>query len=615
MTSESSFSIKWNPQLLSFDLTEEKISPKEPIKKRVIENFLGGRGISVYLGYHSIPTDASPRGPDNAVIFGTGILTGTLFPSSGMAVATFKSPQTNTLCTSVVTGKFGASLRHVGLDFFQLSGKVKNPRYILIDEFADITLENADPIWEKSVEATDGWLRAKHGKNATIATIGLSAINQVAFAGVAVDRIHFFRRGGLGAVLASKNIKAIVITESPQIQELEGVSSDVISQFADGITQKSWYNMLHNRGTFSTIFPIIENKVLSAKNCSRLLQLAPEKISSFKGYNEHYQCWKCPIQCQRNSFQNFVALGPNLKIIDSKKIQEAIESCDKEAMDPLSTGATLAALFNIQEDRRKLLDIDLGFQWGNPRIHSLIEKIVNKEDLGDQLSRGEAYLYQQTSEPSPAIKNQIGGMFYYPNILGVSLSTGIAPYGAADFRSNYMVLPEVLGYPFKLSPRSKRGKARTVILFENLVAVLDSLVLCSRYLPILLRLRKRFSWLSPNLRNQLLEFVPKPLIGGLSLDLDMLLPILRNVFNEKLNFGGLLKIGDRITLLERIFNTRMGMTREDDSFSRFLKKRPDFFKTHEELLTEYYSQKGLTQRGMVNKKTIQKMGLLGLVTI
>lgn len=614
MTSES-ISIKWNPQLRTFDLTEEKLFPKEPIEKKVIENFLGGRGVSVYLGYHSIPTDASPRGPDNVVIFGTGILTGTLFPSTGMAVATFKSPQTNTLCTSVVTGKFGASLRHVGLDFFQLSGKAKNPRYILIDEFADITLENADPIWKKSVEETDGWLRTKHGKNATIATIGLSAINQVAYAGVAVDRIHFFRRGGLGAVLASKNIKAIVITESPQVQELEGVSSEVIHQFADRIKQKPWYNRLNNRGTFSVIFPIIEKKILSAKNCSRLLQIAPEKISSFKGYEEHYQCWQCPMQCQRNSYQDFMALGPNLKIVEMEKIQEAIESCDKEAMDPLSTGAALASLFNIQEDRRKLLDIDLGFQWGDPRIYSLIEKIVNREELGDQLSRGEAYLYQLTSESSPMIKNQIGGMFYYPNILGVSLSTGISPYGAADFRSNYMILPEVLGNPFKLSPRSKRGKARTVILFENLIAVLDSLVLCSRYLPILVQLRKRFTWLSPNLLHKLLEFVPKPLIGELSLELEMVLPILRNIFNENLNFGRLLKIGNRITLLERIFNTRMGMTREEDHFSKFLKKRPDFFRTHEELLKEYYSQKGLTQRGMVRKKTLQKMGLLGLVTI
>jgi aldehyde:ferredoxin oxidoreductase len=605
----------WNPQLLTLDLTEEKVLPKKLIDPRVIENFLGGRGITVYLGYHSIPTDASPRGPDNSVIFGTGILTGTLFPSAGMTVATFKSPQTNTLFTSVATGRFGASLKQVGLDFFQISGCAKTPKYVLIDEFSDVTLEDAEPIWEKTIAEADDWLRKKHGGDASVATIGLSAVNQVTFAGLAVDRLHFFRRGGLGAVLASKNIKAIVITESPEIKELEGLSSEFIDQFNQFLEQTSWYKMLHNRGTFSTIFSVIENGILPAKNCSRLLQLAPEKISSFQGYGESFQCWQCPMQCQRNSYQDFVALGPNLKIVDTEKIQEAIESCDKEALDPLSTGAALASLFNIQEDRRKLLDIDLGFHWSNPSIYSLIKKIIRREGLGDQLSRGEIYLYQQTDEPSPMVKNQIGGMFYYPNILGLSLATSISPYGANNFHSSYMIFPELLGFPFKLNPSSKSGKVKTIILLENIIAALDSLTLCSRYLPIFLQLRGRINWLSQNLRNHLFNLFPNPLIGGLSLELNTLLPLLRIVFDEKMTFKKLIEIGNRITLLERIFNTRMGMTKDEDRFVRFLKKRPDFFKTNEELLTEYYSRKGLTQEGLVKKQTLKKTGLLGLITI
>ena len=145
----------WKPELLKLDLTEEKILPKEKIEERVVDNFLGGRGISVYLGYHSIPTDTSPRGPENSVIFGTGLLTGTNFPSSGTVNATYKSPHTNTLCTSVATGKFGASLKNMEIDFFQINGKAKKPYYILIDEFADVTLEDAEPFWKKNVIETE----------------------------------------------------------------------------------------------------------------------------------------------------------------------------------------------------------------------------------------------------------------------------------------------------------------------------------------------------------------------------------------------------------------------------------------------------------------------------
>lgn len=606
----------WKPQLQKIDLTEEKVLPKQAIEPRVVENFLGGRGITVYLGYDSIPTDASPRGPDNAVIFGTGILTGTLFPSAGMAVATFKSPHTNTLCTSVATGRFGASLKQTGFDFLQISGCAKSPKYILIDEFADVTLEDAEEIWKKSVSEVDDQLRKKHGKNACIATLGLSAINQVTYAGLVVDLVHFFQRGGLGTVMASKNIKAIVITESPQISELEGLSSEFTDQFNQLLKLSPWYKMLNNRGSFSTIFSIIENNILPAKNCSRLLQLAPEKISSFKGYGGLYQCWQCPMQCQRNSYQNFSALGPNLKIVDNVKIQEAIESCDREGLDPLSTGTALASLFNIQEDRRKLLDIELGFQWGNPEIYSLIEKIIQREEgLGDQLSRGEAYLYHQMNEKSPMIKNQMGGMFYYPNILGLSLATSISSYGACNYRSNYMVFPEILGFPFKLNPRSKRGKVRTIILFERLVAVLDSLVLCSRYLPILLQTRDVFDRFSPNLRNNFFQLMPNPLIGRIGLKMNTILPLLKNIFDSELTFQKLLAIGNRITLLERIFNTRMGMGRDEDSYAKFIKKRPDFFTKQEELISEYYSKKGINSKGMVKKKTLKKAGLLGIITI
>jgi aldehyde:ferredoxin oxidoreductase len=601
----------WSPKLVEYDLTEDKLLPKKTIDGRVVENFLGGRGITVYLGYHAIPTDASPRGSDNSVIFGTGILTATNFPSSGMAVATFKSPQTNTLFTSIATGRFGASLKQIGLDFFQISGCAKTPKYILIDEFFDITLENADPIWKSNAIEADEWLRTKHGKDSSIAVLGTSAVNQVSYAGVAVDRVHFFRRGGLGTVLASKNIKAIVITVTPEVHTLEGLSQEAINQFNNAIEISTWYKMLYNRGSFSIMFSVIKNSALPTKNCSRLLQIAEEKISSFRGYGEPLKCWQCPVHCQRSSYQNFVALGPNLKIVDIEDIQKAIETCDQDALDPLSTGAALASLFNIQEDRRKLLDIDLGFGWSDPAIYSLIEKIIAREEMGDQLSRGEIYLYQQTSEPFPMIKGQITGMYYYPNILGLSLATSISPYGADNFRSDYMIFPELLGFPIKLNPVSKRGKVKAVITLENLIASIDSLVLCSRYLPFFLQIRRRFRWISPNLFN----LIPDILIGNFGLELEYLQPILRNISDQNLTFKKLLEIGNRITLLERIFNTRAGMGREEDRFSKFLKKRPDFFKWHEELLTEYYSRKGLTQKGLVKKKTLKKTGLLGLITI
>lgn len=605
----------WKPELLKLDLTEEKILPKEKIEERIVENFLGGRGISVYLGYHSIPTDTSPRGAENSVIFGTGLLTCTNFPSSGTVTATFKSPHTNTLCTSAATGKFGASLKNTGIDFFQIDGRAKKPYYILIDEFADVTLEDAESFWKKNILETDSLLRKKYGSESSIASIGLSAVNQVTFSGVSVDREHFFQRGGLGAVLASKNIKAIVISDPPKLIELKSEKIDFLQQINQMASEESWIKMLKSRGTFSIIFSIINNNLLPAKNCSRLLHLAPEKINTFSGYDKGLKCWECSIECQRALYEDFVALGPNLKIIDLVEIQKAIELCNSEALDPLSTGAALASLFNIQEDRRKLLDIHLGISWGDPTIYSLIQKIINKEGIGDQLARGEIFFYKQTDEPAPIVKNQIPGMYYYPNITGMSVAAAISPYGTCNPRSNFMIFPEILGIPFKLSQNSNTGQIRTLILLENLIAVFDSLVLCTRYLPLFLKLRKGFSRLSPQVRNLFFQALPNPLIGRFGLKLEILIPLLRELYNEQLTFGKLLEIGNRITLLERLFNTRMGMTSSDEEFPPFLSKRPDFFKSQKMLRDEYYHKKGLSPNGLVGKRTLEKSGLIGLIAL
>ncbi|MHA1541567.1 MAG: aldehyde ferredoxin oxidoreductase N-terminal domain-containing protein, partial [Candidatus Hodarchaeales archaeon] len=162
----------YSPKLKIINLTENKIFPSKTVDRNVVTNFLGGRGITTYLAYDSIPADASPRGEDNNIIFGTGGLTGTHFPSSGTAVATFKSPHTNTLCTAVTTGSFGAFLRHSDFDFMQISGRAKSPQILVVDEFSDITFEKAEKLWKTSIQQTDKLLRNKYGETSCIACVG-----------------------------------------------------------------------------------------------------------------------------------------------------------------------------------------------------------------------------------------------------------------------------------------------------------------------------------------------------------------------------------------------------------------------------------------------------------
>ncbi|MHA1226140.1 MAG: aldehyde ferredoxin oxidoreductase C-terminal domain-containing protein, partial [Candidatus Hodarchaeales archaeon] len=526
----------------------------------------------------------------------------------------FKSPQTNTLFTSVALGKLGAYLKNAKIDFLEITGKCKRPSYLVIDEFYDISLKNAEEIWDKSIEDSDKWLRKKYGEESCIASIGPAAINQVVYAGVSIDQRYFFQRGGLGSVFSSKNLKAIVLTEPPKLRQLDDYSINLLELFFTRISSSLWFNMLKNRGTFSLLLHALNRKLISIKNGSRKLNLDPSKVSEFQGYGDGFNCWECPINCKRNSYQAFQALGLNLKIIDHTAIQEVIVKCDKEALDPLSTGAALASLWNIQEDRRKLLDIDLGFHWGNPAIYSLIDSIIGREELGDKLARGEVYLYKQTGEPSPCIKDQIPGFFYYSNSMGLSLAVSTPSFNSSTLHSDYMLFPEVLGLPFKLDSNSKRGKARTVVLFEDFLAVLDSLVVCTRFLPLLLTQRRWTKALPLTFQKFLASFLSKAFISKFGLKIDPLIEILNRETGYNLSFNKLRTIGARIVSLERMFNTRAGMTRSDDSFESYLKIRP-FYQYQEELLNQYYLYRGLSPQGLLKRKTIKKLGFVGLVQI
>ncbi|MHA1974168.1 MAG: aldehyde ferredoxin oxidoreductase N-terminal domain-containing protein [Candidatus Hodarchaeales archaeon] len=600
--------------VVTYDLTEEKVLDKKTLPKDIEEKFLGGRGVNVYLAFHSIPTDASPRGSENRIILGTGVLTGTSFPSAGMIASTFKSPHTNTLFTSVALGNLGAYLKNAKIDFLQISGKCKRPSYIFIDEFHDISLKNAEEIWDKSIEDSDKWLRKKYGEKSCIATIGPAAINQIVYAGVSIDREFSFQRGGLGSVFSSKNLKAIVVTEPPKLRQFDNHTTDLINSFFTRISSNIWFNILKNRGSFGILLPILQKKLASIKNGSKKLNLDPSKISEFSGYDDRYNCWKCPINCKKNSYQAFQALGLNLKIIDNASIQQAITKCDKEALDPLSTGAALASLWNIQDERRKLLDTDLGFRWGDPTIYSLIDSIINRKDLGDKLARGEIYLYKQTGEPSPCIKNQIPGFFYYPSSTGLTLAASTPSFNSSIIHSDYMIFPEILGLPFKLDQSTKRGKAITVVLFEDLLAVLDSLVVCTRFLPLLLTQRAWIKILPQVVQKFLASYLSRTVIGKYGIKIDLLMEILNTETKLHLNFNKLRTIGARIVSLERMFNTRAGMTRSDDSFEKYLKLKP-FYRDQQELLDQYYQYRGLSSQGLLKRKTLKKLGFIGLIQV
>ena len=193
--------------------------------------------------------------------------------------------------------------------------------------------------------------------------------------------------------------------------------------------------------------------------------------------------------------------------------------------------------------------------------------------------------------------------------------SGVSPFKGNNFKTELAVYPELLGMPFKVNPTSTGGKQDLIIFLENLGAVLDTLVICPLYLPLFVKARKWIQILPSGLQALLFQLTPKLYLSRLGVDLSLLTSIINKSLGLTLHFTDLLDIGNRITLLERLFNTRAGLTSEDDTFSFFLPKRKDFFAKYRSLLFNYYINKGLTGTGLVSKQALEESGLLGLITI
>ena len=195
------------------------------------------------------------------------------------------------------------------------------------------------------------------------------------------------------------------------------------------------------------------------------------------------------------------------------------------------------------------------------------------------------------------------------------MAHSISAYSASELHSDYMLFPSVLGYPYRLNNKSTRGIIKTIIFMENFLASLDSMVLCSRFLPFIIEQRIPKSFLPEEIISFFYSFLSPIFINNFGLSTKKFVNSFQeNLIKIKLDPNSLVRIGNRITLLERLFNSRAGFTRSDDQFEPYLSNK-DFFRKHEKLLEEYYQQKGLTKDGMVSKKSLKKTGLLGLITI
>jgi aldehyde:ferredoxin oxidoreductase len=584
----------WTKKLLRVNLSTGESSIEE-IDEQILHQFLGGRGLGTYLVYNEVPPDSDPLGPENILAFCTGALTGVRVPTGGRSSMSTLSPLTGTVFDANSGSQFGVRLRWAGYDALVISGQASSPVWMEVNA-EGAQLHPADELWGQEIPEVVKHLKTKAS---AVASIGPAGENQVLFASIADENGRSYGRGGVGAVMGSKNLKAIVAQgkDKPGIADKEVY--DFVNYEASKMVNASPRTSqgLPEFGTSVLVNLMNWYGVLPTHNFQKGEFEAADKISGERLRDEYLTkrgaCWSCPIGCKRNTkteresgegpeYETIYALGSSLGIDDFDAIIEANYLCNRLGMDTISCGATIACAMELAE--RGLLDTELAFGRADLLLKT-VEDVAYRRDLGDDLAQGSKRLATKYNAPETAI--QVKGLefpAYDPRgMQGQGLLYATSNRGACHLRGN-MLGPELLGAPKMLDRHAPSGKAGILIVMQHTNAVIDSIGMC--------------------------KFV------NFAIGDDFFARMMTSITGVDYEVQELQLAGERIWNLERLYNLRAGFNASDDNLPpRFLEQPLEEggsagHVVHlDEMLAEYYRFRGWDTEGVPTQRKLSALGL------
>ena len=384
-------------QILVADLTKNETSVLK-IDKALAAKYIGGSGYAARLLYDSLDPTVDPLSPENMLVFMTGPLAGTQAPSTGRHVVCGKSPITHLWGESHVGGHFGANLKFAGYDGLLIKGRAEKPVTIHIENDEVRTL-SAEHLWGKMTDSTQEALKEELGK-VRVACIGPAGENLVKFASVVTDE-RVSARCGLGAVMGSKNLKAIAVRGNRRVPLY---APEEFTELAQTSRKTLAEAMLHLReqGTMMYVDIGMMFNDMPIKYFQEI-EFEDSDLINANAMNEiltgRTACYSCPIGCGRKvsipeydlvdiggpEFQTVASFGSNLLISDLKKIAVMNRLCNQYGMDTISCGSTISFTTHLCDIGKA----DYGYTWNNPDgVIDTIHSIAKREGLGDLLAEG-----------------------------------------------------------------------------------------------------------------------------------------------------------------------------------------------------------------------------------
>ncbi|MFY9430539.1 MAG: aldehyde ferredoxin oxidoreductase family protein [Acetomicrobium sp.] len=594
-------------KVLRVNLSTKKITT-EPLRMDWAEKFLGARGLGSRYLIEEVDPKVDPLSPENKLIFATGPVTGTLATSAGRFNVVTKGPLTGTIAASNSGGYFGPELKYAGYDLVIFEGKADKPVYLWI--YNDhVELKDASHLWGKDCYETTDAILAENDPEAKVACIGPAGENLVLFACVMNDKHRAAGRTGVGAVMGSKNLKAIAVrgTGGVKIADRESFL-EVLRKARKKIAEHPVSGGgLPTYGTNVLVNVINSVGALPTRNFKEAWFEGADKISGETMAStillRNKACSSCASACGRVTkamgeigegpeYEAVWAYGAQCGVDNLEAISKANFICNKLGMDPITMGSTIGCAMELAElgliDEKKA---GVSLHWGNAEaIVKLTEDTGYRRGFGEELALGSYRFAEKYGHPELSMSAKKQEMpAYDPRALqGMGLEYATSNRGGCHVRG-YLTSPEVLGIPEKLDPADTQSKPQWTKTFQDLTAAVDSLGFC---------LFLTFALDAGDLASQV-----TPIIG-------------REVTAEEL-----LTIGERIWNLEKFFNLKAGISPKEDTLPPRLLKEPipagpskgRVNKLHE-MLPRYYELRGWDKDGTPTKEKLESLDLLDLAT-
>ncbi|MEM0312735.1 MAG: aldehyde ferredoxin oxidoreductase family protein [Thermoplasmatales archaeon] len=591
-------------KILRVDLGTEEIRI-EDTNMQWAREYIGGQGLATRYYIDEVDPKVDPYSPENELIFAPGPLTGTNAPTASRYMVVTKSPLTGTITRSNSGGYFGARLKHSGFDLIIFKGRARSPVYLYVSQ-GKAELKDATELWGKDVFETTDSILAKEKGGTSVACIGPAGENLVRFASIMNDKHRAAGRNGVGAVMGSKKLKAVVAGTGsfPKIgnpDEYKSVLQEMLTKIREnpvtsqGLTQfgtEVLVNIINKSGIYSN------NNSQQSGDDPLAEEVSGERL--VETYLLHNQpCFACPIRCGRvvkyneresegPEYESTWALGPNTGIHDFYTIIAANDNADRLGYDTISAGLTMSAAMELYS-KGKIPDKDVGATkpvFGNTSaVLEMSSKIAYRKDFGDALAEGSLRLASKYGDidASISVKGQELAAYDPRGVWGMALEYATSNIGGSHMRA-YTISNEILGVKPVSEPTELKGKAALVKYVQDFTEVMDCSGLCQ--------------------------------FPSFALNFDDYMKLINAVTGFNYTADELLKAGERNWNLERIFNLKAGISPKDDTLpKRFLTegipKGPNKGKTVplKPLLDDYYKERGWSPDGIPTKEKIEELGL------